>query len=277
MDILIFLAIPVFLLSIGAELLYARHAGMQVYHRHDTWANLAMGVGNVLTTGVAKAVILGGYFLVYEFRLFEIPATAWWAWLLLLFADDFCYYWFHRMHHRVRMLWCTHVNHHSSEHFNFAVALRQPWTEPVTAPWFWLALPLLGFHPLMVLTQQAINLLYQFFVHTQLVRELGWYERIFNTPSHHRVHHGTNPQYLDKNYGGIFIFWDRLFGTFEPEREPVKFGLVHNLATYNPFRIAFHEWAALVRDVWRARGLRARLRYAFAAPSDLNPADRATL
>ncbi len=269
MDILIFMSIPVFLLSIGAELLYARSSGAALYERRDTWANLAMGIGNVLTTGVAKVAILGVYFLVYQFRLFEIPASAWWAWALLLFADDFCYYWFHRMHHRVRLLWCTHVNHHSSERFNLSVALRQPWTEPLTAPWFWLPLLLLGFHPLMVLTQQAINLLYQFFVHTETVKKLGPVERIFNTPSHHRVHHGTNPQYIDKNYGGIFIFWDRLFGTFEPEVEPVRYGLVKNLATYNPFKIAFHEWSATLRDAWKARSWRERRRVIFAAPSDL--------
>ncbi|HUS23411.1 MAG TPA: sterol desaturase family protein, partial [Candidatus Binatia bacterium] len=173
----------------------------------------------------------------------------------------------------VRLLWCTHVNHHSSERFNFAVALRQPWTEPLTAPWFWLPLPLLGFHPLMVMTQQAINLLYQFFVHTEAVRSMGPLERVLNTPSHHRVHHGSNPQYIDRNYGGIFIFWDRLFGTFEPEREPVRYGLVHNLATFHPVKIAFHEWAALWRDLRGARSWRERWRCAFAAPSDLaNPA-----
>ncbi|HUS25567.1 MAG TPA: sterol desaturase family protein, partial [Candidatus Binatia bacterium] len=147
MDAVILWSIPVFIFSIAAEWLYARRSGLAAYAEpRDTWANLAMGLGNVVISAVMKTVILGAYFLAYRFRPFEIPPTAAWAWLLLLFADDLCYYAFHRMHHRVRLLWCTHVNHHSSERFNFAVALRQPWTEPLTAPWFWLPLPLLGFH-----------------------------------------------------------------------------------------------------------------------------------
>ena len=267
MDELILWSIPVFVISIALEMALSHRGANKVYaDGRDTLANLAMGLGNVILSFGGKFLILAVYGFVYQFRLFDIPTDTWWAWALLILPDDFCYYWFHRCHHRVRLFWCTHVNHHSSQQFNLAVALRQPWTEPLTMPWFWLPLLLIGFHPLMVMTQQAINLLYQFFVHTQKVKSLGPLEKIMNTPAHHRVHHGTNPQYLDKNYGGIFIVWDRLFGTYEPEIEPVRYGLVHNLSTYHPLKIAFHEWAAMLRDVFRAPSLRQRARAALLPP-----------
>ncbi len=256
MDDVILWFVPVFVLSIGAELLWSirRHPGL--YERRDTLACLGMGLGNVVVNLPMKLFWLWLYELVYQFRLFEIPLSAWWGWPLLFLADDLCYYAFHRAHHRVRLLWCTHSNHHSSERFNLAVALRQPWTEALTAYWFWLPLPLLGFHPLAVILMQSISLIYQFFVHTEALRRLGPLEWLLNTPSHHRVHHGSNPQYLDKNYGGILIVWDRLFGSFEPEVEEVRYGLTKNLATFNPLRIAFHEWAAMLRDWRRAPDLR---------------------
>lgn len=268
MDAIIFWSIPVFIVSMLIEGVYAARVSADLYERRDTAANIAMGLANVLISLPMKFVILAVYFFVYHFRFFTIPADAWWSWAILLFADDFCYYWFHRKHHEVRMLWCTHVNHHSSERYNLAVALRQPWTEALTAPWFWLPLMLLGFHPLMVMTQQAINLLYQFFVHTQAVKKFprAW-EFAMNTPSHHRVHHGTNPQYIDRNYGGIFIFWDRLFGTFEPERETVRYGLTHNVGSYNPVIIAFHEWAAMFGEVWKLPGWRYKLDAVIGRPS----------
>ena len=136
---------------------------------------------------------------------------------------------------------------------------------------FWWPLALLGFHPLMILTQQAVSLLYQFWIHTRTIDRLGPLEWVLNTPSHHRVHHGANPEYLDRNYGGILIIWDRLFGSFEPERAPVRYGLVHNIETHNPLRIAFHEWAAMLRDARKARGWRARLRQLLGRPSELQP------
>lgn len=257
MDDIILWFVPVFGIAIAAEWLGAVHRQHDLYERRDTLACLGMGLGNVIVNVPMKLFWLALYGWVYQFRLFEIPMTAAWSWALLLIADDFTYYWFHRLHHRVRLLWCTHSNHHSSERFNLVVALRQPWTEALTAYWFWLPLPLLGFHPLAVILMQSVSLIYQFFVHTELVRSLGPLEAVFNTPSHHRVHHGSNPQYLDRNYGGIFIVWDRLFGSFEPERERVRYGLTQNLQTFNPVRIAFHEWAALLRDLRRATSLRA--------------------
>jgi sterol desaturase/sphingolipid hydroxylase (fatty acid hydroxylase superfamily) len=249
--------VPIFVISIAAELLWSIHRNREIYETRDTLACFGMGLGNVAVNVPMKLFWLWLYGIVYQFRILEVPISAWWGWILLLIADDFVYYWFHRLHHTVRLLWCTHSNHHSSQHFNLAVALRQPWTEALTAYWFWLPLPLLGFHPLAVILMQSLSLIYQFFVHTESVRTLGMLEWVFNTPSHHRAHHGSNPQYIDRNYGGIFIVWDRLFASFEPEVGKVRYGLTRNLETFNPVRIAFHEWAALLRDLRQAPNLRS--------------------
>jgi alkylglycerol monooxygenase len=267
MSDLIYLAIPVFIACILLELGYARLRGRTLYERRDTLACLAMGVGNVVVAAAVKTLTFGALWWAYQYRVFDIPVNVWWAWALLIVAEDLCYYWFHRGHHEVRCLWAAHVNHHSSQRYNLAVALRQSWTTPVTGFWFWLPLPLLGFHPLMVLSAQGISLLYQFWIHTQTVTRLGPLEWVMNTPSHHRVHHGSNPQYLDRNYGGIFIVWDRLFGTFEPEREPVRYGLVKNIDSFNPLKIAFHEWLDMVREVRVARSGRQVYDAVLAAPS----------
>jgi len=164
------------------------------------------------------------------------------------------------------VLWGCHVNHHSSRYFNLSTALRQPLLTPLTAPVFWAPLPLIGFPPWMVLTAQAWSLLYQFWIHTEAIDRLGPLEWFMNTPSHHRVHHGKNVAYLDKNHAGIFILWDRLFGTFAPEAEPVIYGLTTDIQTFHPLRIAFHELAAIGRDLRHARTLWAMLGHAFAPP-----------
>lgn len=276
MSQIIYFSIPVFILLIAAELLYGRLTRQQLYEWRDSLACLAMGLGNVIVSAGWKALIWGAVFAwLYQFRLFEIPANTWWAWALILVLEDFCYYWFHRLHHEIRFMWAAHVNHHSSEHLNLAVALRQSWTTPITGMLFWAPLALLGFHPLMILTQQAISLLYQFWIHTQGVKSLGPLEWVMNTPSHHRVHHGSNPQYLDRNYAGIFIIWDRLFGSFEPEREKVRYGLTHNLGTFNLLTIAFHEWAAIYRGVRRAKTLREALYQIFGRPSRMESTESA--
>lgn len=271
MSAVIYFSIPVFLICIALELCVARRRGQSLYGAKDSAACLGMGLGNVIIAAGVKTVTVGFLFVLYEYRVWTVPVDAWWAWVLILFAEDFCYYWFHRFHHEVRLGWAAHVNHHSSQYYNLAVALRQSWTTPITGFMFWWPLALLGFHPLMILTQQAISLLYQFWIHTRTIERLGPLEWVLNTPSHHRVHHGANPEYLDRNYGGILIIWDRLFGTFEPERAPVRYGLVHNIDTHNPLRIAFHEWAAMFRDARQARGWRARLRQLLGRPSDLQP------
>ena len=212
-----------------------------------------------------KLLPFAGLAWFYQFRLFDIPVV-WWSWILLLFAEDFCYYWFHRLHHEVRALWAAHENHHSSTHYNLTTALRQSWTTPFTGFLFWVPLPLLGFPIEMILIQKSISLLYQYWLHTELIGRLGWFGVVFNTPSHHRVHHGRNPIYLDRNHAGIFIIWDKIFGTFEPEGEAVDYGLTKNIHTHNPVRIAFHEWAAMLGDAWKARSWRGRFGYLFMPP-----------
>jgi sterol desaturase/sphingolipid hydroxylase (fatty acid hydroxylase superfamily) len=236
------------------------------YELRDTATSLSMGLGSLIVGAPWKLVVLVASAGVYQLAPWHVPMGAWWAWVLLLVADDLAYYWFHRSHHEVRVLWASHVVHHSSQFYNLSTALRQSWT-PMTSMPFWLPLALLGFPPWAILTQQAISLLYQFFLHTERIDKL-WrpVEWVFNTPSHHRVHHAVNPAYLDRNYGGILIVWDRLFGSFEPEGERSVYGLTKNIATYNPVRVAFGEFGALARDVRSAGTWRDRLGYTFRRP-----------
>ena len=263
-------AIPVFSVTMLLEWwLTSKHVDDEAlvgYDIKDSAANLSMGIGNLVTMFSGKLITFGFFMLLYEYRLFDLPTDVWWVWLLLLPCDDFVFYWYHRLGHEVRIFWASHVNHHSSQTYNLSTALRQSWTSPVFTWLFWLPLPLLGFHPLMMALMQAISLLYQYWIHTELIGRMGVFEWFMNTPSHHRVHHGVNPLYLDRNYGGIFIIWDRLFGTFEEEGERATFGLTTNIETYNPVVIAFHEWWAIGRDVLGAKTWRGRMGYIFARP-----------
>lgn len=267
MSDLVLYAIPGFILLIVLEVLWAARTRRRVagYEVRDTAASLALGLGNVGISAVTKLGAVAGYAWLYEHRLWS-PGTGAVAWVLLFFAEDFCYYWFHRSHHQVRILWAAHENHHSSQHYNLSTALRQSWTTPITGPIFWAPLAIAGFSPAMILTAQAWSLLYQFWLHTEAVGRLGKLDWVFNTPSHHRVHHGSNLAYLDRNHAGILIIWDRLFGTFTPEGEPVRYGLTTNITTFNPVRAAFHEFAAIARDVRRAPSLGAALACVFAPP-----------
>jgi sterol desaturase/sphingolipid hydroxylase (fatty acid hydroxylase superfamily) len=268
----IYYAIPAFFLTMTLEALWSRRerrlwngAPTAGYEKRDTAASLAMGLGNVVIAAVVKLGTVGLWTALHALAPVKLP-NAWWVWVLLFFADDLCYYAFHRASHEVRLFWAAHVNHHSSQHYNLSTALRQSWTTPITGIPFWLPLPLLGFEPWMILTQQAVSLLYQYWLHTESIGRLGPLEAILNTPSHHRVHHGSNTEYLDRNHGGILIVWDRLFGTFEPELAPVRYGLTKNIDSFNPLVIAFHEIAAIARDVRRARSLRDALGYVFGPP-----------
>jgi sterol desaturase/sphingolipid hydroxylase (fatty acid hydroxylase superfamily) len=265
---LVLYSIPAFLALVALEAWWAsHHPEVKGYERRDTVASLAMGVLNVAVAAGAKLLSIPLFAWVYEHRIADLGQPAmWWSWLLLLFAEDACYYGFHRAHHEIRALWAIHVNHHSSQHFNLSTALRQALLTPVTGPVFWTPLCLLGYRPWMVLTAQAWSLLYQFWLHTEAIHRLGPLEHVLNTPSHHRVHHGKNVRYLDRNHAGIFILWDKWFGTFEPEQERVSYGLTKDISTYNPLRIGFHELTAIARDVARAPSLRAKLGYLLAAP-----------
>lgn len=264
----IYYAIPFFLLTVVLEWAIVRREQSEGvgYEAKDAAASISMGLGNLAVTVSIKALTLGFFVFVSEFALFEMPMNAWWAWLLLFVVEDFCYYWFHRAGHEVRFFWAAHVNHHSSTHYNLSTALRQSWTTPLTGPLFWAPLPLLGFSVEMILIAQSVSLLYQYWLHTELIGKMGAFGWVFNTPSHHRAHHGRNVEYLDRNYAGILIVWDRLFGTFEPEVAAVDYGLTKNLETFNPVRIAFHEWAAMFLDIAKAKTWRGRLGYLLLAP-----------
>lgn len=267
MSNLVLYAIPAFIALLLIEAAWARrHPEVRGYEVRDTFASLSMGIINVGVSTAAKLLSIPLYLVVYEHRVLDLATLGAWSWVILFFAEDLCYYWFHRSHHEVRLLWAAHVNHHSSRHYNLSTALRQAVLTPITGPLFWTPLALVGFPPHMILTMQAISLLYQFWIHTESIGKLGVLEEVLNTPSHHRVHHGKNVAYLDRNHGGILIVWDRLFGTFEREREPVVYGLTKDIETFNPLRIGFHEVAAIARDVARAPTLGAKLGYAFAPP-----------
>ena len=267
MSNLVLYSIPAFIVLLVLELAWTRrHRELTGYEPRDTFASLAMGILNVGISAGAKLLLsIPLFVVVYEHRIADVGTWPG-AWVILLFAEDLCYYWFHRLHHEVRLLWAAHVNHHSSRRYNLSTALRQALLTPVTGPMFWAPLALIGFPPWMILTAQAWSLLYQFWLHTEVIDRLGPLEWIFNTPSHHRVHHGKNVRYLDKNHAGIFIIWDRLFGSFAPEEERVVYGLTKDIETYNPLRIGFHEVAAIARDVARAPGLVAKLGYILAPP-----------
>ena len=253
------LATPAFIVLVFVEMVAVRLGARGDYDWRDSFTSLTMGFGSTLAAVVFGATIVATYAATGHYHLFAIPVT-WWSGILCFVADDLAYYAFHRSAHRVRWFWASHVVHHSSQHYNLTTALRQTWTGFWSLSFaFRLPLLLLGFDVRLVLFVAGINLVYQFWVHTEAVRRLpAPLEWLFNTPSHHRVHHGSNPRYLDRNYGGVFIVWDRLFGTFEPEDEPVRYGLVHNIASFNPLVAATHEWVAIVRDLAAARTWRAR-------------------
>ncbi|MFT4683846.1 MAG: sterol desaturase/sphingolipid hydroxylase (fatty acid hydroxylase superfamily) [Flavobacteriales bacterium] len=267
---LILYAIPFFAITVIIEgLIIVKHA-KENYSVKDTVSSISMGFGNVLIGLFLKVTIL--FILTYiwqHYRIATIPFT-WWSWLLILFIEDFAYYWNHRIGHRSRLFWASHIVHHSSEKYNLSTALRQTWTGSFYTFIFWLWIAFIGFHPLMILTQMSISLIYQYWIHTELIHKMPrWFEAVFNTPSHHRVHHGSNPLYLDKNMAGIFIIWDKIFGTFQPEvkEEKVIYGLTANIDTFNPIKIAFNEWIAMLKDVFTSKtSISNKLKYLFKPP-----------
>jgi sterol desaturase/sphingolipid hydroxylase (fatty acid hydroxylase superfamily) len=260
-------AIPFFIGLLLLEVGVAAWEKKSWFDAKDTFSSLAMGIGNVLVGLFTKGMVLGAYLFLYEFRIFTLP-NAWWVWVLLVFADDVTYYFMHRYSHEIRYFWASHVVHHSSQHYNLGTALRQTWTGELSGSFvFYLWLPLLGFHPVMMMIMNSISLLYQFWIHTEAIGKLPRpIEYIFNTPSHHRVHHSAEPKYLDRNYAGIFIIWDRMFGTFQQEEEHPTYGLTKNIHTFNPLVIAFHEWHDIIKDVARSSSLKNAWLYVFGPP-----------
>lgn len=272
-------AVPAFVLLVLAEMLIAWARDRRRYEPKDTLTSLALGTGSTVAGAITAGAVYAIAVWLYQFRLFTIGWQ--WYWFVACFVlDDFCYYLFHRSAHRVRWFWASHVIHHSSQHYNLSTALRQTWTGFISISFvFRLPLFLIGFPPAMVIFVGGLNLIYQFWIHTEVIGRMPrWFEAVMNTPSHHRVHHATNPRYLDRNYAGVFIVWDRWLGTFEPERDDdrPRYGIVHNLGSFNLIWAAVHEWVGIARDVWAAPGLRARLNYMIRPPGWSHDGSRET-
>lgn len=268
-------AVPFFLLLLSVEWFAARkleqfeseRAPAGAYRSEDAWASISMGLVSMATTAAWKFIALLGYAAIYTYVApWHLSPARWYTWVIALVGVDLLYYTYHRFAHRIRLIWATHQAHHSSRYFNFATALRQKWNNSGEIL-MWIPLPLLGIPPWMVFASFSVSLVYQFWVHTERIDKLPRaVEFVFNTPSHHRVHHGMDPEYLDRNYGGILIIWDRMFGSFAPERFRPHYGLTKPVDTFNIVALQFHEYAAIIADVRRATRWRDRLGYIFGPP-----------
>lgn len=262
--------LPALVLAIATEaILYTRQNGH--YPWRDAVPSLLIAIGHSLSGVINYTVITTGVALaLWQVRLMTVDMSRWFNIVLLLLLVEFCYYWYHRAAHRIRLLWASHSVHHSPEELTLTAAYRLSWTPILSGSWlFFLPLVWLGFDPLWVFGTLSTSLLYQFWLHTTLIPKLGPLEWVLNTPSAHRVHHASNAEYLDRNYGGILIIFDRLFGTYVAEDAAIKirFGLVHPIRSRNPLVILFNEFAAMLRDVWHAKTWGERAGRIFAPPS----------
>lgn len=260
---------PIVLAMIFAEILISSWQNKNYYKANDSICTVGLLVGNIAMAFAIKGFALGLHFYLYQFRLIDLASLmpTWAMWVMTFVLIDFVFYIYHRMSHRVRFLWAIHMSHHSSEEMNFAVSFRQAWFGPVSKIPFFIILPLLGLDPTIIAVAGVISTLWGIVGHTQIFGKLGPLEWIFNTPSHHRVHHGSNEQYIDKNYGNLFIIWDRIFGTFEEEKEPVIYGLVSNVNTFNPAKITFMAWSEIIKDMKTANNIRQTLYLVFGPPN----------
>ena len=261
---------PVYILFIIVEIiLIATSRAKGLYETRDATTSILMGTGSVISGIVSSVAVYGSIYAIF-FWFYQFAPVKWefglWSFIACFILYDLKYYWLHRFSHTIRWGWANHVIHHSSQHYNLSTALRQPWFSFVTGFFiFTIPMVLLGFHPAMIAFAGTLNLFYQFFIHTETVGKMHpWIEAVMNTPSHHRVHHGRNPRYLDANYAGVLIIWDKMFGSFVPEEEsePVRYGIIQNIGTFNPLRVATHEYVAITKDVTR-RGIRWKDRFAY--------------
>ncbi|MDK9556374.1 sterol desaturase family protein [Marinobacter sp. M216] len=268
-------ATPVFIGVALWEYLKIRH-NPALMDAREAVRNFALGAGYQTTELLFAGIIaFPAYALCYHYRVFELELT-WLTGVLTFLGVDFCFYWMHRASHRMRWFWAAHVVHHSSERMNFSTAMRQNATNIFNGMWvFYLPMALLGFNPVWIGIAYALSLVYQFFIHTTLVGRLpGWIELVFNTPSHHRVHHGRNPGYIDRNYGGTLIIWDRLFGSFvdEDAKDPPDYGITRPVTSNNLFVLWTHEYVDLFRDMARPGSLLSRLKHLWNPPEWERPA-----
>lgn len=259
---------PVIVVLVAAEWLIGYYKNRHYYDNKDALAAVAIGAVNAVLGAALKISLFAVALIIYNQVPWAMPRT-WWGFVICFIAVDFCRYWAHRISHEQRFWWATHVTHHSSHKMNFSVSFRTGWTNHLKFIFF-IPVPLLGIDPFTFFICHQVAVLYQFFVHTELVRKLPPYiEYIFVTPSHHRVHHGSNPAYLDRNYGSTFIIWDRMFGTFQPETEKPVYGLTTQIQSYNPLYLVFHEWIALFKDLKHCRSVKEVWQLLFSPPGTM--------
>lgn len=272
------LVVPAFLLFTALEYWYARKKGRgDLFSYENAVTNISVGIAERLLSLLITASFYALYYYVYEnFALYEIP-NHWAIWVILLLATDLVWYWYHRLGHEINLFWGAHVVHHQSEEFNYTVSARITVFQALIRNVFWCILPLFGFHPAMVITILVVHGAYSFFTHTQVIGKLGWFEHIFITPSHHGVHHASNEKYLNKNYGDIFVFWDKLFGTFQKEEEKPVYGLTHPLKSYSFLWQHFHYYAELWEACKRSGSVWQSVKIIFGKPELLDQDIRPTL
>lgn len=260
------IAIPMYFILMAVEMITLRFQKHPGYRLNDAITNINCGVISQVTGVFIKVLSIGIYTLIYENLAFmQIPNNIW-TFLLLFFLYDLCYYWAHRKSHEINLFWGGHVVHHSSEEYNLSVALRQSSTQTIWTFFFYFPLALLGFDPVMLVLASGINLLYQFWIHTEAIGKMGFLEKFMNTPSHHRVHHGRNPKYIDKNHGGTFIIFDKWFGTFQEEEETPTYGITTPVNSWNPFWVNLSHYATMKEELAMIPNWGDKIRYLFNKP-----------
>ena len=262
------IGLPIVIVFILIEVLFSSLNNKKLYRKNDTLCTIGLLTGNILMVFLVKGITLAIHIYLYQYRILDLSSLIpiWMMWILAFVLIDLVFYFYHRVSHRSRFLWAVHMSHHSSEEMNFAVSFRQAWLGPISKIPFFIFLPIVGIDPTIIAIAGVISTLWGIVGHTQIMKNLGPFEYIFNTPSHHRVHHGSNKQYIDKNYGNLLIVWDRMFGTFEPEKESVKYGLVKNVKTFNPIKITFMEWSNILKDIKNSNNIKESLYLFFGPP-----------
>ncbi|UII28018.1 sterol desaturase family protein [Fulvivirga maritima] len=273
---IILYAAPVMLSLVAIEWIISYKQKKDYYDSKDTISAAVIGLVNVAMSAGLKIVTFGIILFFYNLVPWSIPPT-WWSYILCIIWIDFWRYWAHRVGHENRFWWATHVTHHNSEKYNWSVAFRLSWTQHIKVIFF-IPVALTGFHPVVFFICHQIEVLYQFWIHTEYIHKLPRpIEYIFTTPSHHRVHHSSDPKYLDKNYGSTLIIWDRIFGTFQPEEERPKYGLTEPVNTYNPITLNFHEWRDIFRDVKNSKSLKEAYHMMFGSPAQIAAEKKAAM
>ena len=269
------IGLPIAFFIILLEAIISTSQKRSFYKKEDTLCTIGLLSGNMAVVFLTKGLTLAFHIFLYQFRVFDLAEylPLWAMWALSFILIDLVFYFYHRMSHRISFLWAIHMSHHSSQEMNFAVSFRQAWFGPVSKIPFFMVLPLIGLDPTIIAVAGALSTLWGIVGHTQMINKLGPLELILNTPSHHRVHHGANSQYIDKNYGNLLIIWDKMFGTFEPEIEKVKYGLVKNVNTFNPVKITFMAWQDIIKDMRNSENFGEALKYFFGPPKTKHKAE----